>query len=142
MKYKIKDTREFVDKDGLTNYEVTIQAPIGIFSGISVLDKEDEPNKSRFLGYEIAEKKAVRKMYKKYIANAKIELKVYDDLDDKGYDDEYIYSQIQRVKQKIRDAEYQIQIIEFSIYAAIASNTIINGLGFLKDKKLDKTVKS
>ena len=142
MKYKIKDTREFIDKDGLTNYEVTIQAPIGIFSGISVLDKEDEPNKSRFLGYEIAEKKAVRKMYRKYIANAKIELKVYDDLDDKGYDDEYMYSQIQKLKQKIRDAECQIQIIELSIYAAIASNTIINGLGFLKDKKLDKTVKS
>ena len=79
MKYKIKDTREFVDKDGLTKYEVTIQAPIGIFSGVSTLDKEDEPNKSRFFGYDIAEKKAVKKMYQRYIANTKIELKVYED---------------------------------------------------------------
>jgi len=128
MKYKIKDTREFVDKDGLTNYEVTIQAPIGIFSGISVLDKEDEPNKSRFLGYDIAEKKAVRKMYKKYIANAKIELKVYRDLSDRRYDDDYICSQIQKLAQKIRDAEKQIQFIELSIYSAIASNIVINNL--------------
>ena len=132
MKYKIKDTREFVDKDGLTKYEVTIQAPIGIFSGVSTLDKEDEPNKSRFFGYDIAEKKAVKKMYQRYIANTKIELKVYEDLSDRRYDDDYIDSQIQKLTQKIENAEYQIQIIELNIYTAIASNIVIKDLGFLK----------
>ena len=60
MKYKVLKSWE-EDK----NYFVKIQTPIGVFEGKSTLHPEDEPYKSRFLGYEIAELKAYVKALKK-----------------------------------------------------------------------------
>ena len=130
MKYKIVAEREYdaitdpKNCEAITKYEITIQSPIGRFTGISTLYAEDIPKKSKWLGYEIAEQKAVRKMYKKYIANVKIELKVYEDLSDRRYDDDYIHSQIQTLTQKIKNAELQLEIVDLNIVGALKAHNI------------------
>lgn len=130
MKYKIVAEREYdvIDNpkncEAITKYEITIQSPIGRFTGISTLYVEDVAKKSKWLGYEIAEQKAVRKMYNKYIANAKIELKVYEDLSDRRYDDDYIQDQIQKLTQKIKNAELQLDIVDLNIVGALKTHDI------------------
>ena len=130
MKYKIVAEREYdaindpKNCEAITKYEITIQSPIGRFTGISTLYVEDVPKKSKWLGYEIAEQKAIRKMYKKYLADVKKELKVYKDLSDRRYDDDYIDSQIQKLTQKIKNAELQLAITDFNIIGALKSHDI------------------
>lgn len=68
MKYKVLKSWE-EDK----NYFVKIQTPIGVFEGKSTLHPEDEPYKSRFLGYEIAELKAYVKALKKRAKQLELE---------------------------------------------------------------------
>ena len=64
MKYVIKENKEY-NEEGVTKYAVTIQTPIGCFTGVAKLHPEDEPYKKRFFGYEIAERKAYIKALKK-----------------------------------------------------------------------------
>lgn len=126
MKYKIVNYNHSGDK-----YSVIIQCPVGHFTGSTIVKEEDKSHESRFFGYEIAELKAKRKMYKTLKNNNKSLYKVIDPI---LPDTEYNYPFRQKIQQKINDYEKQELQCTFDICAKTKERDILVQL-------MDKNVK-
>lgn len=122
MKYKIVNYNHSGDK-----YSVTIQCPAGHFTGSTIVKEEDKSHESRFFGYEIAELKAKRKMYKTLKNNNKSICKLlpYKECN---------FQLIDKIKQKINDYEKQELQCTFDICAKTKERDILVQL-------MDKNVK-
>lgn len=122
MKYKIVNYNHSGDK-----YSVTIQCPVGHFTGSTIVKEEDKSHESRFFGYEIAELKAKRKMYKTLKNNNKSIYKLLPC-------EECNFQLIDKIKQKINDYEKQELQCTFDICAKTKERDILVQL-------MDKNVK-
>ena len=106
-------TSEFNEQTGKSI--VTIQTPLGLFTGESQLDEEDKAISSKYAGCQYAEMKAIMKYFKRKISNYKIEINALENFNKsmrnkKDYDNESaemrsLRKEIYIKKKNIKDYE-------------------------------------
>ena len=104
--------------------EITIACRYGVFSATAKATAEDMPYASRYLGPEIAEKKAVIKALKSHRKDLRIAFKeawhTFDTFDQSMYDmPKCVYSRMIELKKKIDAIDEQIDAMEKAIDAGV-----------------------
>ena len=104
--------------------EITIACRYGVFSATAKATAEDMPYASRYLGPEIAEKKAVIKALKSHRKDLRIAFKeawhTFDTFDQSMYDmPKCIYSRMIELKKKIDAVNSEIDAMEKAIDAGV-----------------------
>ena len=104
--------------------EITIACRYGVFSATAKATAEDMPYASRYLGPEIAEKKAVIKALKSHRKDLRIAFKeawhTFDTFDQSMYDmPKCVYSRMIELKKKIDAVDEQIDAMEKAIDAGV-----------------------
>ena len=104
--------------------EITIACRYGVFSATAKATAEDMPYASRYLGPEIAEKKAVIKALKSHRKDLRIAFKeawhTFDTFDQSIYDmPKCVYSRMIELKKKIDAVNNEIDAIEKAIDAGV-----------------------
>ena len=104
--------------------EITIACRYGVFSATAKATAEDMPYASRYLGPEIAEKKAVIKALKSHRKDLRIAFKeawhTFDTFDQSMYDmPKCVYSRMIELEKKIDAVDEQIDAIEKAIDAGV-----------------------
>ena len=104
--------------------EITIACRYGVFSATAKATAEDMPYASRYLGPEIAEKKAVIKALKSHRKDLRIAFKeawhIFDTFDQSMYDmPKCVYSRMIELEKKIDSIDEQIDAMEKAIDAGV-----------------------
>lgn len=104
--------------------EITIACRYGVFSATAKATAEDMPYASRYLGPEIAEKKAVIKALKLHRKDLRIAFKeawhTFDTFDQSMYDmPKCVYSRMIELKKEIDAIDEQIDAMEKAIDAGV-----------------------
>ena len=104
--------------------EITIACRYGVFSATAKATTEDMPYASRYLGPEIAEKKAIIKALKSHRKDLRIAFKeawhTFDTFDQSMYDmPKCVYSRMIELKKKIDAVDEQINAMEKAIDAGV-----------------------
>ena len=104
--------------------EITIACRYGVFSATAKATAEDMPYASRYLGPEIAEKKAVIKALKSHRKDLRIAFNeawhTFDTFDQSMYDmPKCVYSRMIELKKKIDAVNNEIDAIEKAIDAGV-----------------------
>lgn len=106
--------------------DITIACRYGIFSATAKATEEDMPYASRYLGPEIAEKKAIIKALKSHRKDLRIAFneawRMFDTFDQSTYYmPKFVYLRITELEKKIDDVTKQIDAMEKAIDTSVAN---------------------